>query len=153
MLWNPHESSDEENLRWCWLRAVEWGRWPLFISQPLLPLMLFVWPWKEAVLIVLACNLVWRFAIAYNFVNVPLASFGPLIVRLKWIVCPVCGYYFYSAGDHVTAVIALLWPVFIIVVPMIPVVNFISLLVIPTHQIGVVQKMFMIALGYGPAVG
>lgn len=44
MLWNPHENSDQENLRWCWLRAVEWGKWPLFVSQPLLPLMLFTCP-------------------------------------------------------------------------------------------------------------
>ena len=76
LLWNPHENADEENRRWCWLRAVGWGRWPLFFSQPLLPLMLFIWSWKEAVLIVLACNLAWRFAVTYNFINVPLASFG-----------------------------------------------------------------------------
>lgn len=110
--------------------------------------MLFVWPWKEAVLIVLVSNLVWRFAVTYNFVSVPLAGFGALLVRLKWLVCPVCGYHFYSTGDHVTGLIALLWPVLIIVVPMIPIINLLALILAPTHQIGVIQKMFMTALGY-----
>lgn len=150
MTWNAQENSDDENVRWCWLRAVEWGRWPLFISQPLLPLMLFNWSWSEAVLIVLVCNLIWRYAITYHFVSVPLANFGALLVRLKWIVCPVCGYHFYSTGDHVTGLIALLWPVIIIVVPVIPIINVVILLIVPVHQIGVVQKMFMMALGYRP---
>jgi hypothetical protein len=147
MLWNAHENTDDENLRWCWLRAVEWGKWPLFVSQPLLPLMLFVWSWKQAVLIVLVCNLVWRFAVTYNFVSVTLAYCGAVFVRLKWVVCPVCGYYFYSTGDHVNGLIALLWPVIILTVLIIPGVNF---LLSPTHQIGVVQKRFMMKLGYEP---
>ena len=30
MLWNARENTDEENLRWSLLRAIEWGRWPFF---------------------------------------------------------------------------------------------------------------------------
>ena len=42
MLWKTAEHTEEENKRWCWLRACEWGQWPLFVSQPIIPpLLLF----------------------------------------------------------------------------------------------------------------
>jgi hypothetical protein len=147
MLWI--EKSDDDNLRWCWLRAVEWGRWPLFISQSLLPLMLFVCSWKIAILIVLTCNLAWRFVVNSHFISVFLAFIGPLIVRLKWLVCPLCGYYFYSHGNKASAFIALSWPILMTVgMRIIPP----SLPMIPAVQTGMIQKMFMGALGYRQAL-
>jgi hypothetical protein len=48
-VWNPSEHSDDENLRFCWLRAVEWGNWPTFISQPVVPIAILFWSWKIVV--------------------------------------------------------------------------------------------------------
>jgi hypothetical protein len=32
-MWNPDRHPDEENLRWAWLRAIEWKHWPLFFPE------------------------------------------------------------------------------------------------------------------------
>ena len=37
LVWNPADHSDQDNLTWSFLRAVEWGRWPIFLSQPVAP--------------------------------------------------------------------------------------------------------------------
>jgi hypothetical protein len=148
MVWNPSENSDEENLRWGWLRSVEWIRWPYFISQPIVPVMIAFWPWQYVILGVLICNLLWYFLIRPNFVSLQLADLGALFVRLKWVICPLMGYYFYSHGQKANAAIALFWPILIIVVPSIPVVNLVTLVVIPMSAIGPVQRRFMAALGY-----
>jgi len=63
MLWNPLQNSDDENLKWCLLRAIEWNDWPLFLSQPVAPLIFVVLPWPVVVISVLALNYLWAFLI------------------------------------------------------------------------------------------
>ncbi len=150
-MWNPNEHSDDLNLRWCWLRATEWISWPYFISQPVVPVMLVFWPWQAVIAIVLICNLIWYFLIRPKFISLPVAEFGAYFVRLKWVVCPLMGYYFYSLGRTATAAIALLWPILMIVIPFIPIVNVLTLQVLPSSAIGPVQRRFMMALGYQPS--
>ena len=43
-MWNPSEHTKEENTKWSWLRAIEWGQWPLFMSQIFAPLLLIIIP-------------------------------------------------------------------------------------------------------------
>src|SRR6266404_1826922 len=57
--WDPRIHSGEDNLRWSWLRAVEWGRWPIFLSQPLAPVLLIWWPWHIVVVTVFVANCLW----------------------------------------------------------------------------------------------
>jgi hypothetical protein len=149
-MWNPNEHDDDTNLHWCWLRAVEWIRWPYFISQPLAPLMLLFWPWQTVVLTVLVSNVLWYFLVRPAMVILPLAQFGVYFVRLKWLVCPAMGIYFFSIRQTANGLIALFWPLLMIVVPSIPVINLLALLVLPIGSIGPVQKRFMTALGYMP---
>lgn len=49
--------TEEEYERWSHLRACEWGEWPLFIIQPVAPvlLLLFQW-WQLAIVIDLSLN-------------------------------------------------------------------------------------------------
>lgn len=44
-LWNPAEHSDQENLTWCYLRAIEWCAWPAFVSHPFIPILFLFVPW------------------------------------------------------------------------------------------------------------
>ncbi len=90
MLWNPAVHSDQENLAWSWLRAVEWGRWPLFISQPIAPVLLVFVPWTYVLVGAVAANLLWAFFVRYNFVSPPLASLAVVLAKPKWIACPAC---------------------------------------------------------------
>ena len=136
-MWNPSEHSDDENLRWCWLRAVEWGNWPLFISQPVVPVVFLFVPWKTVVATVVIINLVWALGIRYSVVIVVPAFWGALFVRLKWLACPISAWLLYREGSSRLAVLALLWPVAIMVIG-----------IITPPQIGKIQRMFMDCIGY-----
>lgn len=135
-MWNPSEHTDDENLRWAWLRAVEWGSWPIFVSQPIAPLAFLFFPWWSVVIAVAALNAVWSLFLRYRLVIPALAFWGAFLVRLKWITCPVTAYLLWRLGMKGTAALAFFWPLAILLVPRVP------------TQIGVIQKMFMRHLGY-----
>lgn len=137
MLWNPASNTDEDNLKWCWLRAVEWGNWPTFISQPIVPVALLFYDWKYVVGTALAANVLWAIFIRYNVVMPQVSAIGLWLVKLKWIACPVAAYLLWQRGEHGTATLALLWPIAIFIPGgMIPV------------QIGKIQGLLMQCMGY-----
>ena len=136
-MWKADEHSDQENLQWCWLRAVEWGRWPIFLSQAFAPLSLLFLSWQAVIIIVMALNIVWAMFIRYKYVSVGWAFFGVIISKLKWINSPLMGYYFFSHDQSYLAAIALFWPLLIFIIG-----------AVPTTQIGTIQNMFMAELGY-----
>lgn len=136
-MWNSAEHSDQENLQWCWLRAVEWGRWPVFLSQPVAPVLLLNAPWQLVTGGFFVVNLLWSFSVAYRYVNVPAAYVAALFVQLRWIASPVCAYVLYSRGQVGIALVALLWPLLIFLIGAFPPV-----------KIGPIQKLFMAQLGY-----
>jgi hypothetical protein len=135
MTWNPAEHSDDDNLQWCWLRAVEWGRWPIFLSQPLAPALLIWFPWQAVVVGVIIANLLWAFFIRYRFVSAGAADAGVLFVLLKWLSWPVATFYLFHVGRKPECWVALAWPVLIFVIG-----------AFPTTQVGRIQVWFMQAL-------
>ncbi len=135
--WNPAEHSDQENLTWAWLRAVEWGRWPIFLSQPIAPFFLLFFSWQLVVVGAILLNLLWAGFVRYRIVNINAAYYGAIIVRLKWFICPAAAIYLYLRGELVEAALALFWPLLIFVIG-----------AIPTTQVGKIQNMFMTQLGY-----
>jgi len=56
------------NLRWAWLRAVEWINWPSFITQPVVPVVLYFFDWWWMVLAVVALGYVWSATVVPWFV-------------------------------------------------------------------------------------
>lgn len=150
--WNPAAHSDDDNTRWCWLRAVEWINWPLFLSQSLVPVFLLFWPWPQVIGGTIVCNWVWYFLVGRRgaFISVPLAGVGPFITRLKWLVCPGFAVYFYFQGQADDCWIALLWPLVVgtPVIAVIPVVNILAVILMPPAPIRPIQDRFMMALGY-----
>ena len=114
LTWNPFEHTDDENTRWCWLRAMEWRNWPIFLSPSLVPIMWLFWNWQIVALVLVVCNWMWYFIVGRRgrFVSVPLANIGVFIVKAKWIVCPMAAVYFYYNGMIVESIISLLWPLF-----------------------------------------
>ncbi len=136
IVWNLTEHTDEENLQWSWFRAIEWGRWPAFVAQPIAPILLLFLPWQTLVISIIACNLLWAL-VRYRYVSVGLASAGRIFVMLKWPVSVGMGAYFFFAGDKTLAGTAALWPFITLVIG-----------ILPTTQIGKIQKLFMNRLGY-----
>ena len=115
-MWNPRQHTDDENLRWCWLRAVEWDAYPFFISQPLIPLLLAIFVWWKILIGLLVAQFLWTIFVRIKFVNAGISASGPVIVMTKWLICPIAAYYIYRTGHIGLAVLALTWPITMLVV-------------------------------------
>lgn len=154
-VWNPTEHSNDENVRWSWLRAVEWIGWPLFLSQPVVPILLYFYRWPVVIGAVVIVAFAWRAVIVPFWVAPSLAYIGPLFVLLKFISAPAMAYFIWQRGNTPIALVALVWP---FLGPMI--VQWV--LILPTalmeltplgkaSQIGLVQRRFLTAMGFRPA--
>lgn len=137
ILWNPAEHADQENLTWCWLRAVEWNAWPAFVSQPIVPLFFLIWPWWVVVVSLIVVNVFWGLFVRYNVVIPTLAEFGVYFVKLKWLTVPLVVVLLIMRGQYQLAVVALFWPWLAGIVGY-----------VPGGLVGKTQKMFMARLGY-----
>lgn len=139
MTWNPVEHTDDDNLRWCWLRAIEWGRWPMFLSQPVAPLLLVWLSWDQVIFSAIIANLFWAGFVRYQFVSVAAASAGPIVVRLRWLTWPLATTYLYWEGRRPECCVSLAWPILVLIIG-----------AFPTTRIGRIQVRFMRELGYEP---
>ena len=136
MTWKPSEHSDQENLTWSYLRAIEWGRWPIFVSQPVAPILLVFFNWGLVMVGVILVNIFWSFFLRYLFVSVTAAYWGAVFVRLKWLLCPGAAIYLFLHGKTVPAILSLSWPALIFILG-----------ALPTTKTVTIQKMFLKALG------
>jgi hypothetical protein len=154
-VWKPTEHSSDENVRWSWLRAVEWIGWPLFLSQPIVPVLLYFYSWPVVIGAVVVVAFAWRALIVPFWVAPSLADMGPLFVPLKFISAPMMAYLIWRRGDAPIALAALVWPFLGPVVAQ-------WALILPTalmeltplgraSQIGLVQTRFLAAMGFRPA--
>ena len=91
-MWRAQQHSDQENQRWAWLRAIEWIQWPLFISQPVVPVLLYFFEWRCVVLLLILVTFVWRMIVVPARVSVAIADLGPFLVLLKFLVCPIMAF-------------------------------------------------------------
>ena len=130
-----HGLTEEELRRLLWLRAIEWANWPVFLSQPIVPILfIFLW-WPYALAFVFFIDIVWAF-VRYSFVNMTLANLGAIFVAWpKWPLAIGSSIYLLIHGSYVAAVIALLWPL---------VAGFMC---IPA-QIGRIELLFAKKIGY-----
>ncbi len=124
--------SQEYRERWCTLRAIEWGQWPLFIAQVIAPIALIFLPWESVTASVLAVSWLWCF-IRTKFISLYLADIGALIVHLKWIVSIGSAAYLALAAEYKIAVLALLWPF----------ATLLLMSLVPSTPIGVIEALFI----------
>ena len=137
ILWNPAEHTDQENLIWCRLRAIEWNAWPVFMSQPIVPLLFLIWPWWVIVVDLIVINVFWGLFIRYKTVIPALAEFGVYFVKLKWLSVPFTVVFLIMRGQYYLAAVTLFWPWLAGIVGG-----------VPGGLVGKTQKMFMTCLGY-----
>jgi hypothetical protein len=115
-MWRAAQHSHSENTHWLLLLSIEWVNWPLFISQPVVPIALYFYEWQQTVLTVIFATVLWRLAIAPRFISVLLADLGPLFIQLKFLTCPIMAFLIWKQGDWTRAVLALLWPVVVLLI-------------------------------------
>lgn len=131
--------TSEELVRATWLRSVEWSKWPIFISQPLLPILLL---WCRPVVIgawILALAYLW-IPIRSKFVSFKLATAGAFWVRLKWPVVLIMTVYFGLHHNWKLTLLSLFSPVVVLLV---------SALVVP-GKIGLLQRQMYRELDFDP---
>jgi hypothetical protein len=158
-MWQSEQHSDDENLRWAWLRASEWHGWPQFISQPIAPILLYFYPWQWVIVSVAFATFVWWFIVAPRFTPTTVADLPVYFVGLRFLTSPLMAFLIWQEGGRWTATLALLWPLLGSWLVM-------CLLVFPqaalsftarakAAQIGVVQQRLMHRLGYSriPEIG
>jgi len=83
-------------------------------------------------------TILWSF-VRYRYVNVAMARFGVFFVLLKWITVPAAVIYLLIQQNYISAVIALIWPIFL--------APYLGIFIGGT-KIGKIQEMFMTQLGY-----
>jgi hypothetical protein len=96
-------------------------------------------------------TIIWRLDTVPFYVHPVSMGFGPLIVRTKFIVAPICAFLIWRSGHLSSAVEALLWPFIgtfvaqlILIIPM----NLISLLPYQKGaELGIVQAKLLKAIG------
>ncbi len=137
LIHNPQLYTNEENLKWCWLRAVEWGEWPLFLSQLIVPILLLFFAWWKIVAIVVVITWIWVL-IRYKYVSIILSGSGPFVIILKWPISIGVGIYFLVKGIYLLAAISAFWPV----------ITLFLLWLTPSTKIGVIKTALMNKLGY-----
>jgi hypothetical protein len=136
MPWIPTEHSDDENLHWSLLRAMEWGRWPVFLSQTFAPPLLIFLSWKIVIGGTFLANILWAF-FRSKFISVSLAYFGVNFALLRWLTWPIASIYLFVEGRTPECWISAFWPGLIFILG-----------VIPPFNVGPIQTKFMEALGY-----
>jgi hypothetical protein len=146
LFWSSLEHSDDENYSWCLARAVEWDDWPMWISLLIAPILLTFLSWLPVITAVLFCNIIW-WPIKNRWINVKLAGLVGLLCRLfKWPISIACAAYLLFRSEKGQAIVALLWPI-LIVLARTPVEVVMSLFGWPP-QVGKLQKLFLHRLGY-----
>jgi hypothetical protein len=139
IFWNPIEQSDDENTRWAWLRAMEWSKFPLFIAQPIVPILFIFIEWWRVIIFFILLTWIWAL-FRYRYINLVLLDLGSLFVHLKWPISIGVGIYFLTNNNYFLGVLSGLWPLF----------SLLFQLLTPPVQIGVLQKSILMKLGYVP---
>lgn len=151
-MWKSTQHSDDENLRWALLRAIEWKHFPLFLSQPVVPVLLYFYPWSWVIGLVVIVTFAWWFIVAGQFTPSTVIDVAVYFVYLRFMASPIMSFVIWQNGHPWIAGLALLWPL---------VGNGIVLwfLTFPqaaldftarakAAQIGVIQRRLMSRLGY-----
>ena len=92
------------------LRSIEWANWPLFISQPVIPVLLIYVDWWELFLGIIVLDWIWSL-VRFRYQSITLALLGAFFVRLKWPSSILMGIYFFIMKFYFLSVLSMLWPV------------------------------------------
>ena len=101
--------SEPEIQRWLTLRALEWANFPAFVSRPMVPLLLVLYPWYYVLGGLLAAEIIWS-ALRYAFVSVVLARAAVFLALLAYPSAVICAGYLFWHGRWGVGALTFLWP-------------------------------------------
>jgi hypothetical protein len=117
------------------LRSTEWANWPLFILQPIVPILLLFVPWWEIIIGILILSYAWTL-IRNKYQSINLTLLGAFSGRLKWPVSIVMGIVFLISAQYIQSALSFIWPA----------VTIFLMLFIPVTDLGPIQERFRIQL-------
>ena len=133
------EMTSEEIVRVSWLRSVEWLKWPIFLIQPLLPILLLRAQPLGLLMYLLLLGYAW-IPIRSRLVSFKFATLGCFWVRLKWVTIPVMCVYFGFHHKWKEFVLSLLSPLVIMAISAL----------VPHGDILPLQKRMWKEIGFDP---
>ena len=101
------------------VQAGHWINWPLYITQPVIPVLFLVLEFADVLFVILAVlvfNVVWIRIVSQKFVSLPLSRLGDSIALLKWIASPLAAFMLWHQGHLLSAIGALMWPVLLVTI-------------------------------------
>ncbi len=125
------EFSGEEYAKWSSLRAMEWGIWPAFLSQAILPILILFISWWQVIIAVEILVIIWAF-IRYQYVDNRLAGLGVYVSMFKMITIPISVIILVLRGSYLLAVLPIAWTF----------LAAFSALLVGGTKIGVLEKIF-----------
>lgn len=151
-MWNPEEHTDADNIQWAFLRASEWRLWPLFVFQPVVPILLWFYPFFQVILTIILITFGWWFYIASTFTPNTSIDTAVYYTKLKLLTSPVAAFAIWSNEHPFVAALALAWPFFgniiVLWLLMVPMAVFENTKKGRAARIGAIHKRMMIKLGY-----
>lgn len=129
--------TEEELRRWLWLRSIEWGAFPAYVSQPIVPILFIFYPWYLVILSIFILGILWCF-VRYSFVSPGVADIVVIpVVWLKWPAAIGSGVYLFWHHQIAAGVFAFIWPL---------IASFTGL----PAKIGVIELALAKKIGYAP---
>lgn len=99
-------------------QAGQWINFPLYISQPLVPIFISLGPDLIVIAIVAigftVADYVWIRSVGMRGVSLLAMNVADKTVPLKWVASPVCAIFLWLSGAHSAALFALLWPLLVL---------------------------------------
>jgi hypothetical protein len=134
--------SPEHRVRYAWARAVEWERFPAFVSQPIVPPLFVLIGWKRTLLGILVVNFLWNLVFCSAVISLRLSTLGMIWAKLKWFSVLGFGVYFAASRQ---------WALFGLTLAVPILIPFLSELIL-RHPTKVIQEFLLLPLGlaHGP---
>lgn len=131
--WNPENYTAEENSRWVWLRAEEWGSYPNFLAPLWGIFVVFFYGWVAFLITLIIAIFIWKLFIMKSFLSIGLLSSMAVIVNfLKWPLAVIFGVLaFFTHHGIIFSFSLVLFPV---------ITYFCALLEIPYNLGGVMKQ-------------
>jgi hypothetical protein len=108
--WALGNATEEQIVRFLWLRSVEWAAFPAWLSNMKVPVALIFLLWYAVLLTVYGLGILWC-AIRYHFISVTLSILGGMIVSMaQYPLALSSGCFLLWKGHYAIGILAILWP-------------------------------------------
>jgi len=108
-MWEVEKHTKSENKAYIDGRSGEWANLPIYITEILVPPLMYFVKWYILLVAVYILNVLWGF-VSGKFINLKISYILWQINKFRWIIFIVFGYFYISKSMFVEGAISLLWP-------------------------------------------